>query len=92
MRKAPTMVDTELLKILVCPENKTPVTVVEQDVVDRINAAIAAGELKNRAGDAVDSAIDSGLLREDGAYLYIIREDIPVMLIDEAIPMDQLTA
>lgn len=86
------MVDTELLSILVCPENKTPVTVVEQDVVDRINAAIAAGELKNRAGDVVDSAIDSGLLREDGAYLYIVREDIPVMLIDEAIPMDQLAS
>ena len=85
------MVDTELLKILVCPENKTPVTVVEQDVVDQINAAIAAGELKNRAGEAVDGAIDSGLLREDGVYLYIIREDIPVMLIDEAIPMEQVT-
>ncbi len=86
------MVDTELLSILVCPENKTPVTVVEQEVVDRINAAIASGELKNRGGEVVESAIDSGLLREDGAYLYIIREDIPVMLIDEAIPMEQVSA
>lgn len=86
------MVDTELLSILVCPENKTPVAVVEQEVVDRINAAIASGELKNRGGEVVESGIDSGLLREDGAYLYIIREDIPVMLIDEAIPMEQLSA
>lgn len=85
------MVDSELLSILVCPENKTPVTVVEQDVVDRINAAIASGALKNRSGEVVEGAIDSGLLREDGAYLYIIREDIPVMLIDEAIPMEQVT-
>jgi len=92
MRKVLTMVDTELLSILVCPENKTPVTVVEQEVVDRINAAIASGELKNRGGEVVESAIDSGLLREDGAYLYIIREDIPVMLIDEAIPMEQVSA
>jgi uncharacterized protein YbaR (Trm112 family) len=86
------MVDQELLSILVCPENKTPVKLVDQDVVDRINGAIAGGTLKNRGGEVVDTAIDGGLLREDGAYLYVIREDIPVMLIDEAIPMEQLGA
>ena len=84
------MVDEELLKILVCPENKTPVQVAGQDLVDKINAAIEAGNLKSRAGDTVDSPIDGGLVREDGAYLYLIREDIPVMLIDEAIPLGQL--
>lgn len=86
------MVDAELLSILVCPENKTAVTVVEQAVVDRVNEAIAGGALTNRAGEVVDTAIDGGLLREDGAYLYVIREDIPVMLIDEAIPMAQLAS
>lgn len=84
------MVDEELLKILVCPENKTPVRVAEQAQVDAINAAIEAGTLKNRGGDTVDAPIDGGLVREDNAYLYLIREDIPVMLIDEAIPLDQL--
>ena len=84
------MVDEELLKILVCPENKSVVSLVEQDVVDRINAAIAAGELKNRGDELVEQSIEGGLLREDGAYLYVIREDIPVMLIDEAIPMSNL--
>lgn len=84
------MVDEELLKILVCPEDKTPVRVAEQDLVDRINAAIESGTLKNRAGEAVDTAVDAVLVREDNAYGYPIREDIPVMLIDEAIPLDQL--
>ena len=84
------MVDQELLSILVCPENKTPVKLADQAMVDRINEAIAGDTLKNRGGEVVDTAIDGGLLREDGAYLYVIREDIPVMLIDEAIPMDQL--
>lgn len=84
------MVDAELLSILVCPENKTPVALVDQEVIDRVNGAIAAGGLTNRAGELVDTAIDGGLLREDGAYLYVIREDIPVMLIDEAIPMTQV--
>lgn len=84
------MVDEELLKILVCPEDKTPVRLADGALVERVNAAVAAGTLKNRGGEVVDTAIDGGLLREDGAYLYVIREDIPVMLIDEAIPMEQL--
>ncbi len=84
------MVDEELLKILVCPENKTAVSLVEQATIDRINEAIASKTLKNRGEEDVEQPIEGGLLRADGAYLYIIREDIPVMLIDEAIPMAQL--
>lgn len=84
------MVDQELLDILVCPEDKTPVKLVGDDVLQKINEAIQAGHLKNRAGERVEESIDGGLLREDGKYLYPIREDIPIMLIDEAIPMEQL--
>lgn len=84
------MVDQELLKILVCPENKTPVTSVGDDVIAKINASIAGGTLKNRAGEVVEEKIDGGLLREDKAYLYPIRDDIPIMLIDEGIPFDQI--
>lgn len=83
------MVDEALLKILVCPEDKTPVSVAGEARIATINTAIAAGTVKNRGGEKVDAAIDGGLIREDGAYLYLIREDIPVMLIDEAIPLDQ---
>lgn len=85
------MVHEELLKILVCPENKTPVALADDALVARANAAIEAGTLKNRAGEAVQSKIDGGLVRADRAYLYPIRDDIPIMLIDEAIPLDQLS-
>ena len=84
------MVDPELLKILVCPENKTPVSLADEALLKKANDAIAAGNLKNRAGEAVGEKIDGGLVREDGVYMYPIRDDIPIMLIDEAIPLDQL--
>ena len=84
------MVDQELLKILVCPENKTPVTLVDDDVITKANSVIEAGNLKNRGGNVVDKKIDAALIREDKVYMYPIRDDIPIMLIDEAIPMEQL--
>lgn len=84
------MVDAELLKILVCPENKTPVVLAEDGLIAAANAAIEAKTLKNRAGALIEERIDAGLVREDKAFMYPIRDDIPIMLIDEAIPMDQL--
>ena len=84
------MVNPDLLKILVCPENKTPVTQADEALIVKINAAIVQKQLKNRAGSVVEQKVDGGLLREDGAYLYAIRDDIPIMLIDEAIPMEQV--
>ncbi|MFP4499429.1 MAG: Trm112 family protein [Candidatus Hydrogenedentota bacterium] len=84
------MVDPELLEILVCPENHSPVHVASDALVAQVNAAIEAGTLQNREGNPVETKIDGGLVRDDGAYLYPIRDDIPIMLIDEAIPLAQL--
>jgi len=83
------MIDSELLEILCCPETKQPVTLVEGEAIDRINEEIAAGSVKNRGGETVEEKIEAGLLREDKKYLYPIRDDIPVMLEDEAIPFDE---
>ena len=85
------MVDAELLSILVCPENKSPVSVADDALVAKVNAAIESGTLKNRAGEKIEERIDGGLVREDRAYLYAIRDDIPIMLIDESIPLNQLS-
>ena len=81
------MIDKELLDILACPETKEPVHLAEQALIDDINARIERGEVKNRGDKVVEKKIDGGLVREDGAYLYPIDDDIPVMLIDEAIPL-----
>ena len=86
------MIDKELLDILACPETKEGLTVADRSVVDKINEGIKNGTLKNRGGETVTEVIDGGLLREDGKYVYAVRDEIPIMLIDEAILVDQLSS
>jgi len=81
------MVDAELLAILVCPEDKTPVALADGETLASLNAKIAAGSVKTRGGELVTEPVTEGLVRADGKYLYPVRDDIPVMLIDEAIPL-----
>ncbi len=82
-------VDKELLDILCCPETKQDLVLVEGEEITKINKKIKDGSVKNRGGEEVKEPIDAALLREDKQYLYPIREDIPIMLIDEAISYDQ---
>ncbi|MCZ6464689.1 MAG: hypothetical protein O7A09_10170 [Proteobacteria bacterium] len=81
-------VSEDLLEILVCPETKQPVSLAPEDVLSRLNGEIEAGRLRNRGGDPVSKPIQEGLLREDGKILYIVDDDIPVMLIEESIALD----
>lgn len=78
-------IQPELLEILVCPENHLPVSPAPDSLIADLNQQILAGRLKNRKGDTVSEKLDGGLIRQDGKVLYPVREDIPVMLIDEAI-------
>ncbi len=80
-------VNQELLDILCCPETKEDVHLISEEEVQRINASIDKGNGKKRSGENETDHIQGGLLREDGKYLYAIRDDIPIMLIDEAIDM-----
>lgn len=83
------MIDRDLLDILACPENKTPVQLADQPLVDTINSAIERGEVKNRGGQKIEQPIDGGLVREDRVFLYPIQDAIPIMLIDEAISIEK---
>jgi uncharacterized protein YbaR (Trm112 family) len=81
------MMDTGLLKILCCPETRQPLHLAETAMVDELNRQIPSGGVKNRAGQPVKKNISGGLVRVDGKFLYPIRGNIPVLLVDEAIPL-----
>jgi uncharacterized protein YbaR (Trm112 family) len=81
------MVDPEFIKILVCPEDKTPVRLASDGVISDLNQKIEAGTLQNIGARKVNVKLDGGLIRQAEDRLYPIRKDIPVMLVEEAIQL-----
>ena len=82
------MIDQQLLDILACPETREAVSLADEALVASLNRKIEAGQLVNRAGDKVTEPIDGGLVRKDGRYLYAIRDGIPIMLVEQGIPLE----
>jgi len=80
--------DPDFLKMLRCPETRQQLTIADAAVLQSLNTRIAAGHVRNRGGGKVAQPCEAGLVREDGRYLYPIREAIPVMLIAESLPLD----
>jgi uncharacterized protein len=79
------MIPAELLDILCCPETHQGLRVAERGQIENLNAQVKAGTLRNRAGQIITELLDSGLVRNDGKVLYPVRQDIPVMLVEEGL-------
>lgn len=79
----------ELLDSLLCPASRTRLKMADAPLVERLNANQRAGRLRNVVGQVVERPFEGGLVREDGAILYAIRDGIPILLVDEGIPLAQ---
>jgi uncharacterized protein YbaR (Trm112 family) len=80
----------QILAILRCPVDHSPLSEADTALVAQLNAAIRAKRLRNQVGHVVEYSIEGGLIRARGDLLYPIVDQIPVILHDEAIPLNQL--
>ncbi len=77
----------ELLKLLCCPETRQRLQVADPELIQELNRKVAAGVLRDRAGKPISEKIDAGFIRADGKFLYPVRDEIPIMLLDESVPL-----
>jgi uncharacterized protein YbaR (Trm112 family) len=82
------MLNAELLNLLCCPETHQELHLADSALLEALNKRIVAGGLRNRTGCPVSEKLVEGLLRADGKLLYPVRNDIPVMLVEEGIPLE----
>lgn len=81
------VIDDFLLPLLCCPLSRQALAPASPDIVARLEAARAAGTLRNRAGQPLAEPIDAGLVRADGALFFPVRAGIPVLVAEEAVPL-----
>ena len=82
--------DRALLDIICCPVTRTPLELLSERELARLNESIAARRVKNRDEAVVEEPLEQALVTRAGKLIYPIRDGIPVLLEDQAMPLGQL--
>jgi uncharacterized protein len=82
--------DKRLLDIVCCPVTKLPLQLLDSEHLTKLNGAISAGSLRNRAAQSLPEPLSEALVTRDGRLVYPVREGIPVLLEEESIDWQQL--
>lgn len=81
------MIEPGFLRLLVCPSTRESLREATAAELAAVNAAIAKGSARNRAGTALTGTVVAGLVPASGGVLYPIQDGIPILLTAEAIPL-----
>jgi uncharacterized protein YbaR (Trm112 family) len=79
------MVEKELLELLACPQTHQGLRQAPPELLERLNARIARGELVNQGGAKLAVALTEALVREDGQVVYPVLDGIPMLIAEEAL-------
>jgi uncharacterized protein YbaR (Trm112 family) len=78
-----------LMEILRCPISGEKLHRADAPLVERLRARQQSADLFSHKGIAVEQPFEAGLVNQSATYFYRVADDIPTLLPDEAIALEQ---
>lgn len=82
--------DTRLLDIIVCPATHQPLRKMPDATLARVNQKIDAGSLRYADDTPVTESLQEALVTDDDRLAYPVRDDMPILIVDQGILVAQL--
>ncbi len=82
--------DRKLLDILVSPDTRQPLAMLDAAGLNALNRAIAAGTVKRNDECAQTDALREALVTRDRKTVYRVDDGIPVLLVEDGIATAQI--
>ena len=82
--------DRKLLDLLVSPDTRQPLSLLDGKGLEALNRAIAAGSVTKADGHALAQPLREALVSRDRRQVFRVDDGIPVLLAEEAIDTAQI--